>query len=190
MTALSPVTASRELVEIWRTDDCAAYESVYLDQNGVVCSELVIWDRNGGRYREVIGGVDLTTIRRDWKAASPQFNSMQVPDDAGRKVWTHLEPKPEPKPVVEPELKPEPVPEPAFAPAVSPDVERTARVLAIQVRQSSVKLKSDFFPQGIPTVGAEAWISYALGQKWITEDGDGRLMAGPVSPYLPEPTAD
>jgi hypothetical protein len=83
------VAAAREYVEIWRTDDCAAYESVYVDQNGVTCSELVIWDKDGSRYREVIGGVDLTTIRRDWEAARA-FDKVQVPDDAGRKcgrIW-------------------------------------------------------------------------------------------------------
>ena len=64
---------------MWRTDDCAAYESVYLDGNGVVCSEFVIWSADGSRYREVIGGVDLTTIRRDWEAASPASCAGLVP---------------------------------------------------------------------------------------------------------------
>ena len=56
------VAVSREYVEIWRTDDCAAYESVFVDENGVTCSEFVIWSADGSRYREVIGGADLTTI--------------------------------------------------------------------------------------------------------------------------------
>jgi hypothetical protein len=84
------VAASREYVEVWRTDDCAAYESVYVDKNGVTCSELVIWSADGSRHREVIGGADLTTIRRDWEAASP-FDKVLVPEGAGRKVWTHLD---------------------------------------------------------------------------------------------------
>jgi hypothetical protein len=84
------VAASREYVLVWRTDDCAAYESVYVDKNGGTCSELVIWSADGSRYREVIGGADLTTIRRDWEAPSP-YDKVQVPDDAGRKVWTHLD---------------------------------------------------------------------------------------------------
>ena len=37
----------------------------------MICTELVIWKEDGSRYREVFGGVDLTTIRRDWEAASP-----------------------------------------------------------------------------------------------------------------------
>jgi hypothetical protein len=103
MTAMVAVAASREYAEVWRTDDCAAFESVYADENGVTCSELVIWSADGSRYREVIGGVDLAKIRRDWEAASPQhFNSVLVPDDAGRKVWTHLEPEPVAEPVPEP----------------------------------------------------------------------------------------
>jgi hypothetical protein len=96
------VAVSREYVEVWRTDDCAAFESVYVDENGVTCSELVIWDRDGSRYRELICGADLTTIRRDWEAASP-FDKVQVPDDAGRKVWTHLVEDEPPAAVLEPE---------------------------------------------------------------------------------------
>jgi hypothetical protein len=102
------VAASREYVLVWRTDDCAAYESVYVDKNGVTCSELVIWSADGSRYREVIGGADLTTIRRDWEAASP-FDKVQVPDDAGRKVWTHLDATEDEPPAAVPE------PEPALA---------------------------------------------------------------------------
>jgi hypothetical protein len=102
------VAASREYVEVWRTDDCAAYESVYVDKNGVTCSELVIWSADGSRYREVIGGADLTTIRRNWEAASP-YDKVLVPDDGGRKVWTNLEPEPQPEAAPEPERAPEPV---------------------------------------------------------------------------------
>ena len=82
----------------------------------MTCSELVIWDSDGSRYREVICGADLTTIRCDWEAASP-FDKVQVPDDAGRKVWTHLVedeplaavPEPEPAPAsrrVDPQYQP------------------------------------------------------------------------------------
>ena len=34
----------------------------------MICSEL-IWNEDGSRYREVIGGLDLTGLR-DWEAAS------------------------------------------------------------------------------------------------------------------------
>jgi hypothetical protein len=107
------VTVSREFVEIWRTDDCAAYESVYLDSNGVVCTELVIWDRDGSRYREVIGSVDLSTTRRDWEAAAPGSGAVLVPDDAGRKVWQHLGPEPEPELAHNAPVETAPVAEPA-----------------------------------------------------------------------------
>jgi hypothetical protein len=42
-----------------------------------------------------------------WEATAPGSGAMRVPDDAGRKVWTHLEPEPvaEPKPAP---AKPEP----------------------------------------------------------------------------------
>ena len=112
------VAVSREYVEIWRTKDCAAFEAVYADENGVICSELMVWHGDGGRYREVIGGVDLTTTRRDWEAASPAFGAVLVPNDAGKKVWTHLEPEPELVP--ERPATPAPVAEPA-APPVSRD---------------------------------------------------------------------
>ena len=110
MTAVVAVAVSREYVEIWRTDDCAAYESVYADENGLICSELMIWSADGSRYREVIGGLDLTKLCRSWEVASPS-GAVLVPDDAGRKVWTHLDPEP----VAEPEPEP---PTPAPAPAL------------------------------------------------------------------------
>ncbi len=187
------VAVSRELVEIWRTDDCAAYESVYLDQNGVICTELVIWDKDGNRYREVIGGVDLTTIRRDWAASSP-YSKMLLPDDSGQKVWTNLEPEavaaptPEPPahvPASERLTAPEPEAAPTPEPAVPAAIERPARTLAIQVHQLRVARQSDLFLNGIP-VDAEAWLSYAISEQWILQDADGRYTPGPVSPYLPD----
>lgn len=108
------VAASREYVEVWRTDDCAAYESVYVDKNGVTCSELVIWSADGSRYREVIGGADLTTIRRDWEAASP-FDKVLVPEGAGRKVWTHLDATEDEPPAAAP-ASPVSPPDPQYQP--------------------------------------------------------------------------
>ena len=110
-------------------------------------------------------GLDLDTITEVWESASP-FNKVQVPDDAGRKVWTHLEPKPEPGPAPEPEPAPEPV-----VPAAVESTARTARTLAIEVWQSGVKQKSDYLADGISTADAEAWIGHAVDQQWVVTDG-------------------
>ena len=77
----------------------------------------MIWDKDGSRYCEVIGGVDLTATRRDWVAASPAFGAMQVPDpETGRKVWQCLEPEAvaEPEPVAEPTPEPPRVRDPQY----------------------------------------------------------------------------
>ena len=52
-----------------------------------------------------------------------------------------------------------------------------------------MKPTSDYFRPGIPPGNAEAWISHAVAQGWVVEDGD-LLRPGPVSPYLPEPVAE
>jgi hypothetical protein len=67
---------------------------------------LVTVEPDGSMFEERWSG--LAGVREALEAASPHFNAMQVPNDAERKVWTHLEPEPEP--VVEPE------PEPAHGP--------------------------------------------------------------------------
>jgi hypothetical protein len=107
---------------------------------------LVLVAADGSMYEERIAG--LAGVREALDAASP-YDKVLVPNDAGRKVWTHLEPEPEP--VVEPE--PEPEPEAAPAPE--------ARTLAIQVHQRLVKPRADYFTHGIPTADTEAWVSYA-----------------------------
>jgi hypothetical protein len=58
------------------------------------------------------------------------------------------------------------------------------------VHQRRVMRQAHFFTNGINDADAEAWIGYAVSQGWILEDGDGLLHAGPVSRYLPEPTAE
>jgi hypothetical protein len=51
-------------------------------------------------------------VREAWEAAAPGPGAMRVPDDAGRKVWTHLEPEPEPGAAPTPALAPGPEPKP------------------------------------------------------------------------------
>ena len=153
------VAVSREFVEIWRTDVCAAYEAVYADENGVTCTELVVWDKDGSRDREVIGGVNLTTTRRDWEAASP-FDKVQVPDDAGRKVWTHLEPEPVAEPVPEPE----------------PDVVRAARALAIQVWGAGLMPRAELAPAN------DQCLAHAVHENWLVVDAGGRIVRGGIVP--------
>lgn len=91
-----------------------------------------------------------------------------------------------PKPEAEP--APEPLPAPAGSAAVE-STARTARTLAIEVWQSGVKQKSDYLADGISTADAEAWIGHAVDQQRVVTDG-ALLRPGPVSPYLPEPTAE
>ena len=95
----------------------------------------------------------------------------------------------------EPVTAPEPAPDHVHhvrvpeVPTVTRPVARAARTIGDQVRQSGVKPKSDYFRPGIPPDNAEAWISHAVAQGWVVEDGD-LLRPGPVSPYLPEPVAE
>jgi hypothetical protein len=118
---------------------------------------LVLVAADGSMYEERIAG--LAGVREALDAVSP-YDKVLVPNDVGRKVWTHLEPEPEP--VVEPEPEPEPEAAPApEVPAVSRAVESTARTLAIQVHQRLVKPRADYFTHGIPTADTEAWVSYA-----------------------------
>jgi hypothetical protein len=49
---------------VWRIKGCAAFEAVFLDENGVTCSELLIWNADGNLYRQHITGVDLGAVRR------------------------------------------------------------------------------------------------------------------------------
>jgi hypothetical protein len=114
-----PVRVTKQYRMRYRCDNgVVCYESVQ-EEDGLTCSELLIWNADGNLYRQSIGGVDLAAIRREWEAASP-FDKVQVPNDAGRKVWTHLEPEPEPVAVPEPEPVAVPV-DPAAAVAVSRD---------------------------------------------------------------------
>jgi hypothetical protein len=75
---------------------------------------LVIVADDGSMSEHRVAG--LAGVGAALKAASP-YDKVLVPNDAGRKVWTYLEPEPES--VVEPE--PEPVAAPAPAPGPSPD---------------------------------------------------------------------
>jgi hypothetical protein len=79
---------------------------------------LVIVAADGSMFEERWSR--LAGVRKALEAASPHFNAMQVPNDAGRKVWTHLEPEPES--VVEPE------PEPVIAPVPAPGPPSNRRV--------------------------------------------------------------
>ena len=101
-----------------------------------------------------------------------------------RSVWRPFGSKAEP--VTAPEPEPVRVPEVL---AVTRAVAHAARTIGDQVRQSGVKPTSDYFRPGIPPGNAEAWISHAVAQGWVVEDGD-LLRPGPVSPYLPEPVAE
>jgi hypothetical protein len=73
---------------------------------------LVTVEEDGTMFEERWAGV--AGVREAWEAASPHFNAMQVPNDAGRKVWTHLEPEPEPvaEPAPEPQRRVDPQYEP------------------------------------------------------------------------------
>jgi hypothetical protein len=111
-----PVRVAKQYRVLYRCEDgVVCYESV----NDTEGSELLIWNADGNLYRQSIAGVDLGAVRRLWEAASP-FDKVRVPDDAGRKVWTHLEPEPEPVAVPEPEPVAVPV-DPAAAVTVSRD---------------------------------------------------------------------
>ena len=172
MTAPVAVAASRAYVEVWRTKGCAAFEAVFLDEDGVTCSELFIWNADGNLYREVIGGVDLTTIRRDWEAASP-FDKVQVPDDAGRKAWTHLDLELEPEPEPAPEPAPEPEPE---IPPVADDVARAARTLAIQIWGMGSMPRAELAPAN------DQCLAHAVHENWLVVDAGGRIVRGGVDP--------
>ena len=143
---------------------------------------MVTVAEDGSISEHRIGG--LAGLREALGAASP-YSKVLVPDDAGRKKWTRLDP--EPAPELKPEPEAAPTPEPAAAapapavPAVSGAVAGTARTLAVQVHQRRVKPKADYFTHGIPTADAEAWIAYAVGQGWVVEDGD-LLRPGKVNP--------
>ncbi len=199
--APSPVAVSREYVLVWRTDDCAAYESVYVDENGVTCSELLIWDADGSRYREVIGGVDLIGLRRGWEAASP-FDKMRVPDDAGRKVWTHLGPEPEDELVELVRMGPsltQDVPEPAVEdvqdapvqgedeaveleiPPVEDAVARAARGIAIQIWSTGVEARAGLVP-GVNQHTVDQYLAHAVNMGWLVVDAKDRIVRGEVDP--------
>jgi hypothetical protein len=123
---------------LYRSDDgSAAYESV----NDPGEYELLTVTADG-TYLHRVYGVGFREIRREWEAATP-FDKVLVPDDAGRKRWTHLdvtedelvvgghEPASEPDPIPEPELVPEPEPVRGMQPvpvAAGPDVTNLADI--------------------------------------------------------------
>jgi hypothetical protein len=184
---------------LWRTaDGSTALEvddpnddvMVIVHPDGTMLEERIVglkdlseaWESGSAGRRSVDPAFDLVP----GEPAPARAESRSVPEQFVGRNKPELAPEPEPEPVEKRQKRRERA-EPVAA--VSADVEKTARIVAIQVHQRQVKPRSDFYPHSTPTADADAWIAYAVGQQWILEDGD-LLRAGPLSPYLDDPIAE
>ena len=194
MTAPVAVAVSREYVEIWRIKGCAAFEAVYADENGVTCSELLVWNADGDRSCYTMLGIDMGELCRHWEAASPAFGAMQVPNDAGRKVWTHLEPE-EDEPVdvpirMMPPLEAEKAPDAAVAaapvqnedeaaaveiPPVADHVAEAARRLSVQIWSGVSVPRAQLAPTN------DQALAHAVHMEWLVVAG-ALVVRGGVDP--------
>lgn len=77
---------------------------------------LVTVEPDGTMFEERWSGV--AGVRGAWEAAAPSPGAVLVPNDAGQKVWTRLEPGPAPAPEPESE-RPASAAVPAAAPAAA-----------------------------------------------------------------------
>ena len=110
------------------------------------------------------------------KAASP-FDKIRVPNDAGQKHWTRLEPEPEPVAVVEPEPvaeEPAPEPEPELPP-VADHVAEAARRLSIQIWSGVSVPRAQLAPAN------DQALAHAVAMEWLAVAGD-LIVRGGVDP--------